>query len=132
MLNLKKGDILKLETSKDVTIDAVIVKERMYESSSKYENFSVFQHLCYSQNRLFLIEERYYPEDWMYDDETGVEILIPSKCEYAMGEVLVEYCILPEYDSIFDLLEAESFDWDKFAEEQDSEGADFDIDARRS
>lgn len=51
------------------------------------------QYLCYAQNKLFTINEFY--SKWT--EETG-EICEDTQLCY--GEVVVDYCILPEYNVI--------------------------------
>lgn len=104
-LKLEKGSVLEISMPNGITVKAVVVKEKIDIFSPECEFFSIFYHLCYSQNRLFLISEKYYPEEWMKDPETGDEVTFPSQSEYKMGEVLVDYCVIPEYDSMIDSLE---------------------------
>lgn len=49
------------------------------------------QYLCYSQNKIFTMNEFY--STWT--EETG-EICENAQMDY--GEVVVDYCILPDYD----------------------------------
>ena len=99
-LKLEKGMVLEISMPNDITVKAVVVKEKIHAFESDCMFFSLFYHLCYSQNRLFLISEKYYPQEWMEDPETGDDFTIPSQSEYKMGEIIVDYCVIPEYDSI--------------------------------
>lgn len=98
---MKKNDIFNFTTPNGVEITAVVVEELNSNYSEKYNNVTK-EWLCYSQNRLFTYYEQF---------ELGNGKLIKSW----YGKVLVDYAILPEYDS---LLESYSDHQVTLAEEQ--------------
>lgn len=101
--NVKKGNILEIEMPNGITVKAVVVKEKINLRLSTCATYFVLQHLLYAQNRLFTVEETYYPEEGTGD---GV-ITTPAKSEYVMAEILVDYCDIPEYDIMLAHLEEE-------------------------
>lgn len=83
---MKKNNIFTFTAPNGVEVKAVCLK-----SIGTVGNIT--QYLCYGQNRLFTINE-YYSE---WTEETG-EVCKDSHIEY--GEVIVDYAILPDYDSV--------------------------------
>lgn len=84
---MKKNDIFIFIAPNGVKVTAVIVKELSYRVMA---GEATTQYLCYSQNRLFTYEK---VED-VWHTERPVN--------YKYGEVLVDYCIIPEYDAMLE------------------------------
>jgi len=95
---MKKNEIFTFTASNGVEVTGVVTA---IISSTKYQTVA----LCYAQNRLFTFYEHI-----AYDMETG-----DAESDYSYGEILVDYCILPDYD---DLLERYSDHLVTPAEEQ--------------
>lgn len=88
---MKKNDVFTFTAPKGVVVTAVVVAELSSDYNEDYD--SVFaKFLCYAQNRLFTYFEEYRRENAF----TPEEKTIVASSEY--GEVLVDYCILPDYD----------------------------------
>lgn len=83
---MKKNDIFTFIAPNGVEVKAVCLK-----NIGTIGNIT--QYLCYGQNRLFTMNE-YYSE---WTEETG-EVCKDSYIEY--GEVIVDYAILPDYDTV--------------------------------
>ena len=80
---MEKNEIFTFTAPNEVEVTAVIINRVAYEVDYKE---AIERWLCYAQNRLFTYEESH--SIWQED--------APHKFKY--GEVLVEYCILPDYD----------------------------------
>lgn len=92
---MKKNDIFTFKTPNRVEITAVVVGTTGIQED--YFGRQFLNHVCYAQNRMFTYYEWIDIEQKMY------------------GEILVDYCILPDYD---DLLERYSDYQVTLAEEQ--------------
>ena len=95
---MKKNEIFTFTAPNGVGVTGVVTA---IINSTKYQTVA----LCYAQNRLFTFYEYI-----AFDMETG-----DTESDYSYGEVLVDYCILPDYD---DLLERYSDHLVTLAEEQ--------------
>ena len=82
---MKKNDVFTFTAPNGAEGTAIVVA---IISSSKYQTVA----LCYAQNRLFTFYEHI-----AYDIETG-----DAESDYSYGEVLVDYCILPDYDAMLE------------------------------
>lgn len=80
---MKKNDVFAFTAPNGVEVTGVVTA---IISSTKYQTVA----LCYAQNRLFTFYEHI-----AYDLETG-----DAESDYSYGEVLVDYCIIPELDEV--------------------------------
>lgn len=126
---MKKNDIFTFTAPNGVEVTAVVINrigicdfEQTEDSQHWYDKY-----LCYAQNRLF------YHIEWTHLDKVIDDDFVPSCDEendwhYAIRyhshevkttgssqEILVDYCILPDYDA---MLEAYSDHQVTLAEEQ--------------
>lgn len=87
---MKKHDIFTFKAPNGVEVTAVVVagvaREVDYNLQRETKRF-----ICYAQNRLFTYEESYSIWDLMEEE---------PKSKY--GEILIDYCILPDYDSMLE------------------------------
>jgi len=113
---MKKNDVFTFTAPNGVEVTAVVID---YLGTHNYEEVEDSKHwdekyLCYAQNRLF-----YYTK-WTQIDKVIDDDFVPSNDEendwyYAImyhshevkttgssQEILVDYCILPEYDSMLE------------------------------
>lgn len=81
---MKKNEIFTFTAPNGVEVTAVVVGTTGVQED--YFGRQFLNHVCYAQNRLFTYYEWIDIEQKMY------------------GEILVDYCILPDYDAV---LEAE-------------------------
>ena len=92
---MKKNDIFTFTAPNGVEVTAVVVTELSSSYNEDYD--SIYKEfLCYSQNRLFSYAETYQREN-AFTPEERTQIT-----ESVYGEVLVDYAILPDYDSLLD------------------------------
>ncbi len=83
---MEKGSVFTFTAPNGVEVTGVCIA--LLESDGNVATF-----LCYAQNRLFTMLEYY---NYYYDEETCQE---DEDYTNTFGEVLVEYAILPDYDS---------------------------------
>lgn len=84
---MKKNDVFTCTAPNGVEVQAVVISEVAYEVG----NINAVRRLiCYAQNRLFTYEESH--NIWHNEYPT----------EYRYGKVLVDYCILPDYDAMLE------------------------------
>jgi len=83
---MKKNEIFTFTAPNGVEVTAVVI-EKLRETNG------LFQHtlLCYAQNRIFTYIEK---------ENMGWETNWEREFLYSYGKVLVDYCILPEYDAM--------------------------------
>ena len=115
---MKKNETFTFTAPNGVEVTAVVVDVLEPITEHTLDETSVItKHLCYAQNRLFyysLIEktEVVIDEDW--DDNPEVDYYYAliyhshkvRSSEEHLNEIVVEYCILPEYDTILELANA--------------------------
>lgn len=88
---MKRGDIFEFTTGDEI-IRAVCIDRadrQDYYDDSGYESY-----LCYAKNKLFYYIENFtvkYNEDSLEPECTST---------WELGNTLVEYCIIPEFDEI--------------------------------
>jgi hypothetical protein len=97
---MKKNDIFTFTAPNGVEVTAVVINELSYRVIA---GEAATTWICYAQNRLFT----YKMIQDIWDKSKPIE--------YHYGEILVDYCILPDYD---DMLEAYSDHLVTLAEEQ--------------
>ena len=80
---MKKNDVFTFTAPNGAEVTAVVVAEinHKFNNTTQEEKNS---YLCYAQNRLFTIKAVY----------------TPTSINEEYGEIIVEYCILPDYDEI--------------------------------
>lgn len=82
---MKKNEILTFTAPNGVEVTAVVVDT--VSRNLNYAGHSCITTLCYSQNRLFTWKQEFYA----------------GECRASnYGEVIVDYCIIPEYDAMLD------------------------------
>jgi len=79
---MKKNDIFTFTAPNGVEVTAVVVGTIGVQDD--YFGRQFLNHVCYAQNRLFTYYEWIDVEQKMY------------------GEMLVDYCFLPEYDNLLE------------------------------
>lgn len=100
--NMKKNDVFTFTAPNGVEVTAVVVGE-LSGSYDEWDDSLYKEFLCYSQNRLFSYGERYKRKNAFTPEETIFTT------EHVYGKILVDYCILPDYDA---MLEAEQQKFD--------------------
>lgn len=90
---MQKNDIFTFTAPSGAEVTAVVVAE-LCSTHDDIDDSLFLEYLCYSQNRLFTYGERCQRENACTPEE---KILTIEK-EY--GKVLVDYCIIPEYDAL--------------------------------
>jgi len=92
---MKKNEIFTFTAPNGVEVTAVVVAK--LDSTYNDMDDSIYQeYLCYSQNRLFTYAETYRRENAFTPEETTVTT------ESVYGEILVDHCILPDYDNLLE------------------------------
>ena len=85
---MKRGDIFTFTAPNGVEVTAVVISRIAHEVDYKW---ATERFVCYAQNRLFTYEESHCIWDFMKEE---------PKSKY--GEILIDYCILPDYDEILE------------------------------
>lgn len=95
---MEKNDVFKFTAPNGVEVTAIVVHSSWHDWMNGYGQYI---HLCYAQNRLFTFEEFIEPEEtkevlepWFHYVKSG------KKSRYFYGEVIVDYCIMPELDTL--------------------------------
>lgn len=88
---MKRGDVYKI-TIDDVTVNAVCINA--YCMDNYEENNGYTYYLCYAQNSLFHCIHNYYE---YFDHDTE---MWKSHEYWELGDTLVDYCVIPEFDEI--------------------------------
>ena len=83
---MKKNDIFTFTAPNGIEVTAIVVAEVAYEVDYKW---ATKRFVCYAQNKLFTYEESHCIWEHMNEE---------PKSKY--GEILVDYCILPDYDKL--------------------------------
>ena len=83
---MKKHDIFTFIAPNGVEVTAIVL-ESIFQGSCKNTL------ICYAQNRIFT----YIEETYRKNEETGEWLK-----DYSYGEVIVDYAILPNYDSMLE------------------------------
>lgn len=82
---MKKNDIFTFTAHNGVEVTGVVVD--IVSRNLNYAGRSCITTLCYSQNRLFTWKQEFYD----------------GECKASnYGEVIVDYCILPDYDAMLE------------------------------
>lgn len=121
---MKKNEVFKFTAPNGVKVTAVVVDVLEPITEHTFDETSVItKHLCYAQNRLFYYEvvdstKKVIDEDLEISEDMDYYYAleyhsheVKSSREY-LREVVVGYCILPEYDYILE------FDSANFDEEE--------------
>lgn len=87
---MERGDIFEF-TNNGVLVRAVCISNYRMDF---YENNGYTCYLCYAQNRLFHYIHN-YSEDFNCDTETW-----ETQESWEVGNTLVDYCVIPEFDEI--------------------------------
>lgn len=82
---MEKGKLFKFTAANGVDVESVLIDKVGF---NVHIRTAVTNYLCYAQNRLFL----YYVEEDIYTKEV----------KHKFGKILVEYCILPDYDQLLE------------------------------
>ena len=85
---MKKNDIFTFTAPNGVKVTAVVLSKVAHEVNYKW---AVSRFLCYSQNRLFT----YQVSECIWEH-------MQEEPKYEYGEVIADYAILPDYDSLLD------------------------------
>lgn len=118
---MKKNETFEFTAPNGVKVTAVVVDVvdvlKPITEHTFDKTLVITKHLCYAQNRLFyysLIEktEVVIDEDWNDNPEVDYYYALVhhshevKSSEGHLNEIVVEYCILPEYDTILELASA--------------------------
>lgn len=87
---MKKNEVFKFTAPNGVKVAAIVLKS-IFQGSAKSTL------ICYAQNRIFT----YIEETYRRNEKTDMWLK-----DYSYGEVIVEYAVLPEYDTILELASA--------------------------
>lgn len=115
---MKKNEVFKFTAPNGVKVTAVVVDvlEPITELAPDV-TMVITKHLCYAQNRLFYYEavnstKKVIDKDWEDSEDGDYYYALEyhshevRSSEGHLKEVVVEYCILPEYDTILELASA--------------------------
>ena len=83
---MRKHDIFTFKAPNGAEVTAIVV-DSIITKGGKYQQLKSITHICYAQNRLFY----YFENEVNYKDT-----------EFKYGKIIVEYCILPDYDALLD------------------------------
>lgn len=83
---MKKNEIFTFTAPNGVEVTGIVL-ESIFQGSCKSTL------ICYAQNRIFT----YIEEECLKFEATA-----EWKKEYSYGEILVDYCILPDYDALLE------------------------------
>ena len=111
---MKKNEVFKFTAPNGVKVTAVVVDvlEPIIDQIPD-ETLVITKHLCYAQNRLFYYDvvnsiKKVIDEDLEVSEDMDYYFAlkyhsheVKSSREY-LREVVVEYCILPEYDNVLE------------------------------
>lgn len=86
---MEKNDIFTFTAPNGVEVKGIVIN--LLNAIGNEYTF-----LCYGQNKLFTIKEYH---DYYRDEETGA---LCEQYQNSPGELLVDYCILPDYDKILE------------------------------
>ena len=96
---MKRNDIFTFTAPNGVEVTGIVIMKCGDAHEKGYEHYET-PYLCYAQNRLFTVKE---VMEAIRDDldikrgTAGAESL-----SYKYGEIIVEYCILPDYDRMLE------------------------------
>lgn len=115
---MKKNEVFKFTAPNGVEVTAVVVDVlEPITDRIPDETMVITKHLCYAQNRLFYYDvvhsiKKVIDEDFEASEDMDYYYAleyhsheVKSSGEY-LREVIVNYCILPEYDTILELARA--------------------------
>ena len=94
---MEKHEVLTFKAPNGVEVTGIVIMKCGDAHEKGYGHYET-PYLCYAQNRLFTIKE---VMEAIRDDldikrgTAGAESL-----NYEYGEIIVEYCVLPEYDDV--------------------------------
>ena len=98
---MKKNDVFQFTAPNGVVVTAIVLNA--VESYNEAQDKSITSYLCYAQNRLFTYYETiHHNTSYDYDDAGNIIEDTSSTTEESYGEVIVEYCILPEQDRLLE------------------------------
>ena len=92
---MKKNEIFTFTAPNEIEVTAIVVT-KLDNTYNEMEDSIYQEYLCYSQNRLFTYAETYQRKNAFTPEETTVTT------ESVYGEILVDYCILPDYDAMLE------------------------------
>ena len=94
---MKKHEIFTFTAPNGVEVAAVVIYRR--NLNRNFPNYVQYEYVAYAQNQLFTCTQM----------ERVVDRENYSPCPIEYGHILVDYCIMPDYDS---MLEAEQQKFD--------------------
>lgn len=86
---MKKNDVFTFKAPNGAEVTAIVVYKRKLQY---FVNYVQYEYVAYAQNRLFTCTQM----ERIVDRENY------NACPIEYGHVLVEYCIIPEYDAKFE------------------------------
>lgn len=92
-----KNKIMGLEYLQGATV--VALRGESVFSNDLSEEYNIV-YLCYYQNRLFNLIATKYSDVSFLDENTGEYVDIEGDTIYQVGDVIVDYCVIPEADSL--------------------------------
>lgn len=98
---MKKNQIFEFTDSNGVVVTAVVID--LETAVDPCDGSFRDQYLCYAQNRLFYYMHR-YGHSKVFIGDNGYESFYEEKDidENVVGTIIVEYCIIPELDSLLE------------------------------
>lgn len=115
---MKKNEVFKFTASNGVEVTAVVVDVlEPITDQVPDETMVITKHLCYAQNRLFYYDvvnsiKKVIDEDFEASEDMDYYYALEyhshevKSSEEHLREVIVNHCILPEYDTILELASA--------------------------
>ena len=87
---MKKNDIFIFKAPNGAEVTAVVIYKR--KLMKDFVNYVQYEYVAYAQNRLFTCTQM----ERVIDRENY------NACPIEYGHVLVEYCVIPEYDELLE------------------------------
>ncbi len=87
---MKKNDIFTFKAPNGAEVTAVVIYKR--KLMKDFVNYVQYEYVAYAQNRLFTCTQM----ERVIDRENY------NACPIEYGHVLVEYCVIPEYDELLE------------------------------
>lgn len=102
---MEPKQVFKVMTPNGVEITAVAVDFISQNYIEDLDPVVINYYLCYSQNRLFTVEE-FVTQSWdveLNEADVPVNVVEMVTTEIKYDKIVVDYVVLPEYDQILEL-----------------------------
>lgn len=101
---MKKNDVFTFTAPNGAEVTAIVVGIVSEHEENGFDESLLDNYLCYAQNRLFYYKHHYghYKEFVGYYDDGPCMYDEGEVDKWFVGEVLIDYAILPECDAILE------------------------------